>query len=1254
MGTICAKWLEAVRATLIKSAEAMTAPRAREQADPPSPPDRLPPRRGGRLSPHGLSPEAASEAAHQGGTSHSFDDSRGPARGARCGDAVARVPDRPRRPLDRDLTASVVRRLSAVGRIRRFLAGRRSLAAAALLALCGALAVSPSAYALIVTTLVSNIGQSTASALTSVTDLQPISQRFSTGADAESYFLSSVDVVSHRSGINFSVKVCTVGSGNAPTSDCIDLTAPFSINAGTNSFTAPAGTSLAPSTTYSLFITGPTFGGGDASVLKGTLADNEDAGHASGWSIANAYERLSGYEGISGDREWVTESSGLSIKVAIKVTSTTASTDATLSALVVSDGGTGLTLTPTFAADTYAYAASVGNTVDEVTVTLSTGHAGAVISSWLDGSDMTLADADTTEAGFQVVLAEGANVIKVKVTAEDGITTRTYTVTVTRSALPELSVANASAFEGSEVIFTVTLSKAATQNVSATWTASLETGDTAAAADLTDPAATGTVTVTANQTTATFTVAMAQDTTDEDDETFTVTLSDPSSNADLARDPTATGTIADDDPLPTLSVEDASATEGDPVVFTVTLTPASGKTVTVRWYSEQETGINLPAAAPDLDFVSTGGALTFDPGQTERTIDIATSDDTLDEADEVFSFALSSPQNAKFSLLSSLGTSGTIVDDDALPALSIADAAGTEGGSVTFTVTLSPVSGREVTVDWATSVEGGDTAVSGTDFTEGSGTLAIPAGETTGTVSVKAASDSASESDETFTLTLSSAAHATLPADAKATGTIQDNPIPAPAAPGNFMATAGNAVVELSWDAPAADAAITRHEYRYKTGGGYPATWTSIADSAPGGTSQAGFTVTRLVLGTAHTFQIRAVGAGGVGAVATSAVVTPQQTMTLTCTSGPDDLWCGVLTVGRTSSTEDDSASGYCGPGCAGGSEEYGQLGDTSFELDGTTYMIQSIRWDTHPSNTWTLYLDLDRLPAESVWRTWYLRVGANSFGALSEDNGNQLTVGNAYNYGLTPPALNTLVTVRLTTSSEGVLSDNNDLMGLTVNDGSTDLTVSPTFDLFKYIYTASVPYVVETVTVTATPEDDGASVSFRDADGFTLDDADGTEDGFQVALDVGGNAIDVQVTAENGSPSADIYTLTVTREEGPPTLSVAGASAAEGSGVTFTVTLSAAATADVTATWTASIESGDTAVAADFTDLSAATGMVTVTANQTTATITVATAQDTTDEDDETFTVTLSNSSNATLGDATATGTITDDDAPPTISVRT
>ena len=53
---------------------------------------------------------------------------------------------------------------------------------------------------------------------------------------------------------------------------------------------------------------------------------------------------------------------------------------------------------------------------------------------WLDGSDMTLDDADASETGQQVTLADGDNVIKVKVTAEDGTTTQTYAVTVNRAA----------------------------------------------------------------------------------------------------------------------------------------------------------------------------------------------------------------------------------------------------------------------------------------------------------------------------------------------------------------------------------------------------------------------------------------------------------------------------------------------------------------------------------------------------------------------------------------------------------------------------------------------------------------------------------------------------------------------------------------------------------------------------------------------------------------------------------------------------
>ena len=117
--------------------------------------------------------------------------------------------------------------------------------------------------------------------------------------------------------------------------------------------------------------------------------------------------------------------------VTLRLRDSPISTDATLSGLAVNDGRTDVTLTPTFASGTYAYAASVANVVAEVTVTPMTTDDGAEIE-YLNASDMTLADAGMT-AGQQVALAVGDNVIKVKVTAEDGMTTRTYTVTVTRA-----------------------------------------------------------------------------------------------------------------------------------------------------------------------------------------------------------------------------------------------------------------------------------------------------------------------------------------------------------------------------------------------------------------------------------------------------------------------------------------------------------------------------------------------------------------------------------------------------------------------------------------------------------------------------------------------------------------------------------------------------------------------------------------------------------------------------------------------------
>ena len=66
---------------------------------------------------------------------------------------------------------------------------------------------------------------------------------------------------------------------------------------------------------------------------------------------------------------------------------------------------------------------------------------------------------------------------------------------------------------------------------------------------------------------------------------------------------------------------------------------------------------------------------------------------------------------------------------------------------------------------------------------------------------------------------------------ARSTSGLPATILPAEGAPTNFTVAPGDGQVVLSWDAPASDSGVTRHEYHYKTSGGYPATWTQIANS---------------------------------------------------------------------------------------------------------------------------------------------------------------------------------------------------------------------------------------------------------------------------------------------------------------------------------------------------------------------------------------------------------------------------------------
>src|SRR5262249_13834702 len=116
---------------------------------------------------------------------------------------------------------------------------------------------------------------------------------------------------------------------------------------------------------------------------------------------------------------------------------------------------------------------------------------------------------------------------------------------------------------------------------------------------------------------------------------------------------------------------------------------------------------------------------------------------------------------------------GTIVDDE--PRVSIGDVTRTEGNTGTtqfaFTVTLSAVYDAPVTVSFATA---DGTAAGGSDYQATSGTLTIPAGQTSGTISVLGNGDRLGEPNETFFVNLSAATNANI-LDSQAIGTIIDD-----------------------------------------------------------------------------------------------------------------------------------------------------------------------------------------------------------------------------------------------------------------------------------------------------------------------------------------------------------------------------------------------------------------------------------------------------------------------------------------------
>ncbi|MCR9130689.1 MAG: Ig-like domain-containing protein [Alphaproteobacteria bacterium] len=775
---------------------------------------------------------------------------------------------------------------------------------------------------------------------------------------------------------------------------------------------------------------------------------------------------------------------------------------------------------------------------------------------------------------------------------------------------PTLSISNATLSEsGSNMVFSVTLSAAIASPV----TFDFATADVTATAGTDYQTTTnGNYTIPAGVTQLNVGVPITDDGLDEDDETFTVTISNPT-NATLAT-ASGTGTITDDDPTPSLDIASALTVSetGGSATIAVDLSTASGRTVTVDFATSNGT------ATSGDDYTATSGTLTFAPGDTSETVTVSILDDGLSEGSEQFTVALSNASNATIGTASS---TVSITDDEPFPALAISDVTVSEADlAATFTVTLSIASANTITTDVQT-VDG--TATAGDDYTATTTSLTFAPNETSKLVSVPLLGDAIDEADETFEALLVNNFGATL-ADFRGEATIQDD----------------DAAPSLSID----DVTVAE--------GAGTGTFTVSLSAVSGREITVDYTTAD---GTALAGSDYAAGAGTVTIPAGS----PSATIAVSITEDALDENTETFTVdlsnatnasiadasGEASITDNDAPPALSVDDVA---LAEGDSGATTFtftvSLDAPSALPITVEAST-ADGTAVAPSDYTAITGQSVSfapgvtsQTVDVTVNGDATIEPSED----------FTLNLSNPSNATIADG----TGTGTIQDDDSLPVLAIN--SATLSESGTNMVFAVTLSYAVPTPVTfdfaTADVTATAGVDYSTITngnytipanvtqLNVGVPVTDDVLDEDDETFTVTIS---NAVGAAIGTASG-------TGTITDDDPTPSLSIDDIALAEGdSGTvdfTFTVTLSAASGRTVTV----DVDTADQTATAG-TDYAAVTGQtLTFTPGQTAQTVTVTVNGDATPESTETFEVNLSNAVNATISDATGLGTIQDDDSVP------
>jgi len=252
----------------------------------------------------------------------------------------------------------------------------------------------------------------------------------------------------------------------------------------------------------------------------------------------------------------------------------------------------------------------------------------------------------------------------------------------------------------------------------------------------------------------------------------------PSPRANRRQKPPRLGLQTLDDritPAGAFYVDDAWIVEGNSgslnAVIPVRLVGQHGNKVTVNYKTVAGTADAGTADAAG-DYTDVIGKLTFNKNQTRKNVIVPIIGDRALEDYENFTLELFTPKGATIA-----DGSGTATISDNEPRVHVDDAWVGEGNAdattMTFTVRLQSAYDMPVTVNYATDT--GGTATEGDDYVAASGTVIIPAFQSSATFQVPVNDDLIVEQDETILVNVTTPDWYATIGDGAGVGTIYDN-----------------------------------------------------------------------------------------------------------------------------------------------------------------------------------------------------------------------------------------------------------------------------------------------------------------------------------------------------------------------------------------------------------------------------------------------------------------------------------------------